>query len=197
MARPIELTEALRSEYAKLFSAAAIRDAWKDRVSMALDRALRGRARYRSVGAPMRVPWLWIAAIHSLESDADFTTHLHNGDPLTRRTRQVPAGRPPAGKPPFTWEASATDALTLKSLDVWEDWSICGMLFQAERYNGWGYRRFHPGILSPYLWSGTFHYTRGKYIADGQWSPSAVSQQVGAAAILKLAASRGMDVTGT
>jgi peptidoglycan hydrolase-like protein with peptidoglycan-binding domain len=40
-------------------------------------------------------------------------------------------------------------------------------------------------VPSPYLWSFSNHYTRGKYVADGRFSPTAVSQQVGAAVLLK------------
>src|SRR5207344_1050510 len=60
-----------------------------------------------------------------------------------------------------------------------------------ESYNGMGYRRFHPEVKTPYLWSFTHHYTRGKYVADGTWSPTTVSKQVGAAALLRRLAERG------
>ena len=45
---------------------------------------------------------------------------------------------------------------------------------------------------SPYLWSFSNHYARGKYVADGHFSATAVSQQCGAALLLKrLAATNG------
>jgi lysozyme family protein len=59
------------------------------------------------------VPWELIAALHEREAGGSFKGHLHNGDPLTGRTYHVPAGRPAKGSPPFTWEASAIDALTM------------------------------------------------------------------------------------
>jgi lysozyme family protein len=40
-------------------------------------------------------------------------------------------------------------------------------------------------IPSPYLWSGTTVYERGKYVADGRFSAIAVDKQIGCAAILK------------
>ena len=126
-----------------------------------------------------------VGIIHSLEAGGDFTRHLHNGDPLTARTTHVPAGRPKTGKPPFTWEQSAIDALRGQGLAAWKDWSVPGTLFQLEGYNGFGYRDHHPDVPSPYLWSCSNHYTRGKYVADGRFSPTAVSQQVGAALLLK------------
>ena len=72
------------------------------------------------------------------------------------------------------------------------DWSLAGTLFQIEGYNGWGYRRQHPQVLSPYLWSFSSHYTRGKYIADGTWSDTAVSKQCGAAVVLRRMAEKGL-----
>ena len=69
------------------------------------------KKRYMVVSKATGVPWQVISLIHHMESDSDFTTHLHNGDSLKRRTIQVPAGRPKEGKPPFTWEESAIDAL--------------------------------------------------------------------------------------
>jgi hypothetical protein len=52
-----------------------------------------------------------------------------------------------------------------------------------EAYNGWGYVK--KGINSPYLWSGTNHYTSGKYVRDGVFDPRAVSKQLGAVCMLK------------
>jgi hypothetical protein len=59
-----------------------------------------------------------------------------------------------------------------------EDWSDEGVAFQLEKYNGFGYRKVR--INSPYLWSGSNHYTRGKYVSDGKWDSSHVSKQAGA-----------------
>jgi hypothetical protein len=126
-----------------------------------------------------------------MESSQNFKKHLHNGDPLTARTVQVPAGRPKTGNPPFTWEESATDSLLLKKLNTWTDWTIPGTLYKLEEYNGWGYRRFHANVLSPYLWSFTNQYKSGKYVQDGKWSATAVSQQCGAAALLRRMAEKG------
>ena len=86
-----------------------------------------------------------------MESSLNFKRHLHNGDPLTARTVHVPSGRPRQGDPPFTWEQSAADALTLRNLGPRTDWSLSGTLYALEGYNGWGYRRYHPEVFSPYL----------------------------------------------
>ncbi len=179
------LSATLRAEYIRLFDACTIRPSRFGEVRAAVSRLLDYRPRYGAVASATGVPWFVIGAIHSLESDFDFTRHLHNGDPLTGRTVHVPRGRPATGSPPFAWEASARDALTLKGLDAWHEWSAPGALYQIERYNGWGYRLCHPEVLSPYLWAGSRHYTRGKYFGDHRWSPTAVSGQVGAAVLLK------------
>jgi hypothetical protein len=105
---------------------------------------------------------------------------------------RVPKGRPPTGDPPFTWEESATDALKLKRVHINRDWSIEKIAYVLEGYNGWGYRLYHPEVKSPYLWSFSNHYTRGKYVRDGSWSPTAVSKQVGAMVLLNRMVARGL-----
>jgi lysozyme family protein len=40
------------------------------------------------------IPWGFVAVIHNMEASLDFTKHLHNGDPLTSKTVQVPVARP-------------------------------------------------------------------------------------------------------
>jgi lysozyme family protein len=141
------------------------------------------KQRYQHVAALTNVPWYWIGIIHMMESECDFSTHLHNGDPLSGRTVQRPANRPEKGNPPFKWEDSAIDALELKGLLTIDDWSLSRILFEFERYNGFGY--FGAGINSPYLWSFSSLYKRGKYVEDGDYEANFVSKQCGAAVILK------------
>lgn len=145
--------------------------------------------RYRSVADPVGVPWWVVGIIHSLEGGG-FSAHLHNGDPLTARTTHVPANRPLAGSPPFTWEESARDAIAMRGWNAQTDWSLPGTLYQLEKYNGWGYRPL--GIPTPYLWSMTNHYNRGKFTSDGRFDPNAVSAQAGAAAILRRMSDMGL-----
>lgn len=187
----ISLSVALRREYERLFEGCDIRPGQRALVERTCRRLVRDRSRYAAVSVRQGVPWAFVAAVHQLESGGDFRRHLHNGDPLSARTVRVPAGRPRHGAPPFTWEESAADALALKRLGGNTDWSLAGLLYQLERYNGWGYRRYHPHVLSPYLWSGSVHYERGKYVADGRWSESAVSRQIGAAVLLRRLAELG------
>lgn len=131
------------------------------------------------------IPWYFIACAHYLECSFSFKKHLHNGDPLTSYTVRVPANRPKVGhEPPFTFEESAVDALKLMKFDQIQNWNLPTILRKLEAYNGFGYFKFHS-INSPYLWSYSNHYTKGKYVADGKFDTEAVSKQLGSAVILK------------
>jgi lysozyme family protein len=185
--------QALKPEYERLFANCKVLDEHLSSVRALVGRVLAHRPRYEAVGKPSGIPWWIIGAIHAMESELDFRTHLHNGDPLIQRTVQVPSGRPTEGNPPFTWEFSATDALQLHGFHVWRDWSVTGALYKAEEYNGWGVRRFHAAAgPTAYLWSHTNQYVGGKYVKDRTWSPTAKSQQTGVAAMLRLMVDRGL-----
>lgn len=181
--------DALRGEYQALYDSAVIRPERLRSVDDRVNRLAASEARYRSVADPLGVPWHVVAIVHSLEGGG-FGAHLHNGDPLTARTTHVPVGRPVAGNPPFTWEESAIDAIRSRGWSGATDWSVPGTLYQLEKYNGFGYRPL--GVPTPYLWSFTSQYSRGKFTSDGQFDPNAVSAQVGAAALLKRMAERGL-----
>lgn len=185
------LSDNLRNEYILLFNTCNILPSRASSVENIIKRILVNKDRYLQVGEPLRIPWYFIAVIHNMESSLFFNGHFHNGDPLTARTKQVPKGRPLQGNPPFTWEESADDALKYQKLDKWNDWSVAGLLYKLEEYNGWGYRAKHPHVLSPYLWSFSNHYSKGKYVADGRWSETAASQQCGAAVLLRRMAEKG------
>ena len=142
------------------------------------------RARYAAVEAATGVPWFMIGPIHARESDMDFSTHLHNGDSLKARTHHVPAGRPTRGNPPFPWDASAIDALTMAphELQKVKAWSVERILYESEKYNGWGY--LERGN-SPYLWSWTSEYHGGKYVRDGVYDANHWDEQAGCVALIK------------
>lgn len=191
------LTPQLRSEYDHLFATCQVRSEHVSSVDRVVDTVVAFRALYAAVAGALACPWYVVAAIHCLEASLRFDRHLHNGDPLTARTVRVPAGRPARGTAPFSWEDSARDALELKRFGEWRDWSVPGVLFKLEQYNGFGYRRHHPEVLSPYLWSFTGHYTKGKFVSDGRFDPNAVSKQSGAAALLRRISERGIDTIGS
>lgn len=187
MSKQIQFNE-IKKDYTRLLKTVKIKKSWLNGFKNVAAKARANQARYEEISAKLGggVPWEFIAAIHNLESGMNFNKHLHNGDSLRKRTRRVPAGRPRTGKPPFTWEESAVDALKMKGLHKVEDWSWERMCYELERYNGFGYRLYHSHVLSPYLWSGTNHYVRGKYVRDGKFSNTAISRQAGAIGILKV-----------
>ncbi len=180
----------IKSEYGQFFDKLAIRSEHSETLSWYRKMLLQSRARYEAVSAQTQVPWYFVGAVHGLEASFNFRAHLHNGDfPLTARTRQVPAGRPLIWGPPSGWEASAKDALKLMGFTGQDDWSLERTLYRLEAYNGFGYRK--RAVPTPYLWSFSNHYERGKFVADGRWSPTARSQQCGAAVLLKSLANAG------
>jgi lysozyme family protein len=185
-ALPTGYTASLADEYQLLFDSCLIRPARLAAAGQLATQIAANRARYQTVGGPLGIPWYAVGLIHAMEASLNFDCQLHNGDPLTARTVHVPAGRPSTGSPPFTWEESATDALTFQGLNTVTDWMTPGLLYQLEKYNGFGYRTVpKPPIPTPYLWSFSNHYAAGKFVADGTYSPAAVSQQCGAAVVLK------------
>jgi lysozyme family protein len=191
-----QLTTELKTDYQQRFDKCVIRPNRMADVDALVAQIASNRKRYAAAGNPVGTPWYVVGVIHALESSLNFGRHLHNGDPLTARTVQVPAGRPKTGQPPFTWEASASDALRFQGFDKWKDWSIPGTLYKLEAYNGFGYRTHHPDVPSPYLWSFSTHYSRGKYVADGKWSQTAVSAQCGVAVLLRRMAEKSLIAFG-
>lgn len=168
--------------YNRLWNGAQIQDhAACDQV---IDRSfIPHRGTYQEIQGELSIPWYVIACLHYRESDCDFRTHLFNGDPLSHRTVNVPAGQPVHGNPPFTWAYSAKCALEYDGLNRVNNWSIESLLYECEKFNGMGYH--HLGINSPYLWANTNRYQAGKYVADGRFSATAVDQQLGIASLLK------------
>jgi lysozyme family protein len=180
----ITLTTKLKAEYENLFDTCVINANREQAVEKIKDKIVVNRTRYDEVEAQTNVPWYVVAVIHYMEGSLNFKTHLHNGDPLTAKTIHVPKGRP-QGKPPFKWEDSAIDALKFDHMTDVKKWFLAQILFKLEGFNGFGYRTRHPEVLTPYLWSFSNHYTKGKFVADGKFDPNAVSRQCGAAVVLQ------------
>jgi lysozyme family protein len=142
--------------------------------------AVAAKNRYLYVAGQTGVPWFFIAVAHERESSQNWNGSLAQGDPWNKKSVHVPAGRGPFA----SWEAAAIDAL--KACPPFAarntDWSIGGLLTMLEQYNGLGYSI--KGIPSPYIWSGTDQYTRGKYVADGKFDASAIDKQLGCAGLI-------------
>jgi lysozyme family protein len=160
--------EALEPDYEKMLDTVEIRDEWKGRVTQAANRLISNSDRYLTVQTATGVDWELIAAIHEREAGGSFNLDLREG------------GRIRAA----TWEADAINALLEQGVvqlfadnpkdNVKEEFAV----WIAERWNGFGYRWNGYGP-SPYLWSGTNHYTIGKYSSDGHYDPSLVDKQIG------------------
>jgi uncharacterized protein (TIGR02594 family) len=184
---------ALAPKYTELWNTMTINPADAGKVSQAANKLRSLKVEfYDPVAAATAVPWYVIGLIHNLECDFKTNQNLSNGDPLGARTTSEPRGRPPS--PPFDWLHCSEDALQAKGLDAVVDWSIEQIAYRLEAYNGWGYRQFHPEVLTPYLWGGTNHYTRGKYIADHKFDPNETSDQIGAMALLRRLIDDGLTV---
>ena len=163
--------------YKELLERSQVKPEWQSSIDKIANVIVANKEKYKEVEEETGVPWAFIGALHYRESNNNFKTHLHNGDPLSGRTFQVPAGRPKEGEPPFTWIESAIDALEYEGFDNKKDWSLENICERGEVYNGLGYRRM--GKPSPYLWSGTNNYVRGKYVEDGVYNGNTVDQQAG------------------
>lgn len=148
------------------------------------DLMLSNKDRYLAIAHTFPNPcltWDIVCTIHEMECTQNFNKYLGNGQNLDQVTTIVPAGRGPFA----TFEDGAIDALNLQlESHPFTDCSIGGKLYWLEGYNGYGYENYHH-INSPYLWSGSQWYIKGKYTSDGQFDPEAVSQQIGVALLLK------------
>lgn len=174
---------ALKPKYEALFAGAKVLDKWKNTVAWYAAKLHKGRARYEAIEQASGVPWWFVGVVHAMEASFSFTGHLHNGDPLSAKTVQVPKNRPKVWNPPNDWQSSALDALDRQGLLQAGDWTLARVLYRLEAYNGYGYHAI--GINSPYLWSFSNQWTKGKYVADHKYDPNATSKQCGAAVMLR------------
>jgi lysozyme family protein len=149
------------------------------RVRAVAKRLHAAKDRYLKIEKATGVPWWMVAVIHERESSQNWSRSLAQGDPWNRVSVHVPGGRGPFR----SWEEAAIDALaTLKRLHKITDWRLEKVLYQLERYNGWGYH--WRDLASPYLWGGTTIQQRGKFVADGKFSPTRMDGQLGCAGMI-------------
>ena len=139
----------------------------------------KNKARYQDVAARTSMPAALIAALHWRESSGDFSTYLHQGDPLGKKAVHVPSDIPIF----HVWEDAAVHALTMKA-GLRDQLAIDGATKDAgklatfsEYYNGLGYHNREQ--TSPYAFAGTSAYSKGKYVADGRFSANTKDQQLG------------------
>ena len=188
-----------RNYHEILWNTAEVKGSQVFRIDKTISTYIENKSKYveieklRTGGVPAAI----IFTLHGRESTWSFKKHLHEGSLLTGRTKWVPKGRPkapPSNGSVYTFIESAEDALyKLKDLESvnWKDLNTA--LYTIEEYNGLGYLKYRP-IHSPYLWSGTNHYTSGKYVADGKYSSTATDRQLGTCSILKRMSDRGIAI---
>lgn len=175
--------EQTKRGYVNLWRAATLQSAKEASVVRTARKFFDTRARYAAVEKLTGVPDWWIFCVHIRESGGNFAGVLHNGEHIIgtgRKTRLVPEGRGP-----FTsWEQAAVDALKIKGLDKITDWNVSRVLYEFERFNGFGY--YGPGVNSPYVWADTSLEQTGKYTSDHHFDRSFDDPQTGCAALLKV-----------
>lgn len=180
----ISFTPAIKQELAKLWQSMTINPGRIAGFQATARKLAKGAARYKAIEKATGVPAVLIAVLHERESSGDFNTYLGNGDPLfSREGRPLKSVHVPEGRGPFrNFEEGAIDALNVDGLAKVKDWSLERVIFEAEKYNGFGYR--NKGIRSPYLWGGTSHQQPGKYVRDRVFDPDAIDTQPGAVPLM-------------
>ena len=182
----MQLTDALRKKYEANFASMKINPRAENEALSVAGEIITHKARYDAIEKATGVPWFLVGCLHEREASCNFSCYLGDGEPLNSVTHCVPRGRGPFA----SFEAGAIDALTYEGFNKVKDWSLGSTLFRAEVYNGPGY--FNRGLPSPYVWSGSNQYQRGKYAADGKYDASLVDPQLGVAvmvaALVKLGA---------
>ena len=156
----------------------ALTDANKEELAQIKKIFEENKDKYEKVAEATGVPAELICAIHYREGSCNFSTYLHNGDPLGQTTTHVPAGLYFED-----WTDAAIDAINSQNPEIIKDGDFDSCMEYAERYNGLGYR--NKGLASPYVWAGTTNYTGGMYVADGQFDANARDKRVGVAVMMK------------
>ena len=181
--------DALKPYYEALFAECHILPQYVDQAEWNRQMVVKNRDAYQEIENRTGAPWWYVGIVHGLECAYSFQRHLHNGDPLRMQTVNVPKGRPAPWNPPSDWTSSAVDAVTVQGYAGQTDWALARTLFRLEGYNGYGY--YARGINSPYLWSFSDQYEAGKFVADHVYDPNAISNQCGAAVVLKALIANG------
>ena len=135
------------------------------------------KKRYEEAGYFCGIDWRVVAGLHLMETGLNFQRQILNGEPWNKTTTMIPKNRGPWD----SWVKSCDEALRIHNFKGVTD--LVDLLKKFERHNGLGYVR--KGIHSPYLWAGSSHYSKGKFVRDGGYDSKAVSEQIGVAVIMK------------
>jgi len=164
-------------EYRRYFDAINPSDSFKYQINTCIERIMWGRNQYLAVEAETGVPWVFVALIHEMECDCDFSRQILNGQKIDEMTTIEPKGHGPWR----FWNTSAIEGVQRYSLI--KNWSVGEIGYYLEKHNGFGYR--NAGLLSPYLFSGCqWGIDLGLYTKDGTYDPLKESLQAGAYVLL-------------
>jgi lysozyme family protein len=178
--------ESMQAGYAAMWNTMEVTR--KEQALAAARRIIAMRPIYEEAEQKTGAPWWFIGALHMRESNNNMRGCLTNGEMIigtNKKTRLETKGRGPFP----TWVDSAIDCAILQGWDKVSDWSIERCLYEGEAFNGWGYLKRGN---SPYVWAGTNHYVKGKYVSDGRYSASHVDTQLGIACVMKAI----LEITG-
>jgi lysozyme family protein len=149
------------------------------------------QGRYADISKQLGIPQIFIATSFEREASSNFGLSPAQGDPWNERSVHIPAGRGPYA----SWAAAAIDTYRREGLAglTWDWPRLC---YEGEMFNGFGYRAY--GLHTPYDWSGTNNYTRGKFVADGKFNGSVVDEQLGIIPIARVMvnANGALDIPG-
>lgn len=165
--------EDYQDQYEQLFRDCQIVAGKQQEVDAAIAAMQAHQARYAALADQVGVPWYFVAVVHQREGSGSFSQSVRDG-------HRLPAG--------LNWEDDAL-AVMQEQCGGWHNWSLAGLLYRLEAYNGFGYRQYQ--INSPYLWSFATCYT-SKYVGDGDFDPDQVDEQPGTAVILHRMVAQGL-----
>lgn len=178
--------EALQKEYHDLIASATILPVQERTLDTACNNLLKNEDVYQTLSdrLPNKIPTAFLMALSEREMSGNTHCYLGNGQSLSRKTTIVPKGRGPFLQSyPENFIVGGLDALHLDGLDKITDWSMERAAYEAEWWNGWGYRSH--GIPSPYVFGATSVQRRGKYVSDGVYDASVMDPQLGVIAIIE------------
>lgn len=152
-------------------------------------RAISHKVEYQAISETIKnqtgkfVPWWFIPLVHERECVRgvdNWTCNIGQGTPFNQKSHIKPYNGPFS-----SFRAAAVAALVNEAPHAANNtnWSGGGVMTISEQYNGTGYAR--KGLPSPYVWSGTNQYVKGKYVADGKFNAEKVDTQLGVAISLK------------
>lgn len=182
-------------EYWNLWTSTVVDHSHFDEIFNAANTILTNWSRYKAVGDQFSIPPYVVGVIHYREASFDFNTYLANGDPLfDKQGNAIKTVHVPQGLGPFkTWEDAAIASIQNMGWGQGWHWDIVNALENLRSYNGTGYELYHK-MNTPYLWSFTNHYTKGKYSDDGKWDADLIDHQSGCVPILLALKGMGIDL---